>query len=118
VTSASAAMVVSSLSFINSRIAANHCVDNLLARHSTRIETGSVASQPQHFNTVRHFENQFMDIVRYHKHRDTFSGERSNEILDLLRGGMAERGGRLIQQDDFGFAEERSRDRDVLALPS
>src|SRR5437868_1888978 len=80
----------------------------ILARH---------ASQVEHRDSIGHLEN-VVQIVRDHHHREPAFAKPPDQLENLIRLHDAERGGRLVEHDEFRIPHHSLGDRDGLSLPA
>ena len=90
-------------------------VDDLLLRRLAPLEDGGVASEPEHRDPVGHLED-VVEVVGDEDDGEPLLGEPPDEVEHLPRLGDAERGRRLVEDDDAGVPHHGTADRDGLAL--
>ena len=79
------------------------------------VYTPLFSPEPQDHDPVGHGAHIF-HVVRDHDDAQPPVAYTLDEVQDLGGLGDAEGGGRLVQHDDLGFEQQRTRDRDRLAL--
>ena len=91
--------------------------DDLLVGRLADAEDAVVAAEPQHDDPVGD-GHDVGHVVADEDDAEAVLAQPLDEVEHLGGLGDAERGGRLVEHDDLGLAEERAGDRDGLALPA
>ncbi len=90
---------------------------DLLLRRLLPLVDADVAPEAQHGDPGRHLED-VVQVVRDEDDREPLLGETLHEVEHLLGLSDAERGGRLVEDDERGVPLHGLRDRDRLPLPA
>ena len=82
---------------------------------SLRLEAGDARAEAQHLDPVGHLEH-LRHVVADEHDREALVADLADQVEHVARLDDAERGGRLVHEDDLLGPRHRAADRDALAL--
>src|SRR3954466_1668707 len=94
---------------------AGHRPDDVLHRHLAAPEPRDALAEAQHLDAVGDLEDLGHVVADEHD-REAALAHAEDEVEDVARLHDAERGGRLVHEDDLARPRYRAADRDALAL--
>src|SRR4051812_13714873 len=94
---------------------AGHRPDDVLHRHLAAPEPRHALAEAQHLDAVGDLEDLGHVVADEHD-REAALAHAEDEVEDVARLHDAERGGRLVHEDDLARPRHRAADRDALAL--
>src|SRR3954470_4106028 len=92
-----------------------HGPDDVLHRHVAAAEARDAGAKAQNLDAVGHLED-LRHVVADEDDRQALVAHAADEVEHVARLDHAERGGRLVHEDDLRRPRHRPRDRDALAL--
>ena len=92
-----------------------HGADDVLHRHVAALEARDARAEAQDLDAVGHLEDLGHVVADEHD-REALLAHARDEVEHVARLDDAERGGRLVHEDDLRGPGHRARDRDALAL--
>src|SRR3954464_14036385 len=103
------------LAWYGAELARGDRLDHLALRRRARLEAGDVLAEAQHGDVVGDLED-VVEVMRDDDDGESLMAEAADEIEHLARLGDAERGRRLVEDDDLRVPHDGLGDRHRLPL--